>query len=966
MIKVKAVLALLIGFTVLVLPSTVAASDAHYLIGEMEKLRDSLKVDDPARIDLTLRLADLYFDVSIKEGGEGNHDVLRGNRLKALDLYRHSLNGTDGVQKAKGLTRLKIEFQMARLMSRLGEHEMAESHYLNVQRNKNVPKKMKEQASLALAEWYEEDGKYETSKKFYDVAISLCDVKASCNYAHYRKAWLFFKDTKLEEAITELKAALWVDKEGGEIREASLQDLIMFMSNLDTDGSKELEYIKSLSNQIKRPELVRKLVEAFYVAGNRRAGSNLLAYINELKPNLYYETRLLEEFYGFRKWEKVEKLLGSLEKRQSSDIPVKAEDAKEVKKIMRRYLVQVDSEAGVIPELMPFLKRSIDIYLTIYPNDDLRKKLQQGWLKAESDSMAKIDRLGKWITEDLAYKFKSSEIRKLRQTRLSLAQKLEKSQGKESKDRKKLSAILIEESLAIAEILKGTPEADEFEYVAARKYYEQKDYERALPLFKGLVDRGLGYNKITNWAVLSQNLTLDIFNNQKAYQSILDQVALWKAGTSGRTSKKIASENKTMDKIAIEASFEKAVAMKESPESLQKFYEFCFAGVFPKKSCANAKVLSVRFADQTKLVSLLEKEGDQEALMTEYELMGRFSEAAALQEKLVLKKAKRKATYEQYLKIALLYELDNNFKSRDRILKVMMKKMKKAKSLPKEWEGVLFLTLDEAGLIDSKALFLPWTTKRKLSLAARLEMTSSSKTTKKMIMSQNESIGPVWSKLILKKVEKPFESVSKIKFYGRSSRWLFKKRTKAIDRFVSLAKKHLEGSDLETRIYLLHMLTRTYSQMTEDILATPLPKDLDAETLGQVQGQLQAMSAPFEKVRADYQKLLDEQLVELTQKDKEKVVAVQANLEGAQKNYSNFIQLESPVSQKVAVSTLSEARDIKKSLLTKPSSRDALSNLLSFYEGKSSARLAAYYKGRISSLGEEVKEPSKEVVNEKE
>jgi hypothetical protein len=365
--------------------------------------------------------------------------------------------------------------------------------------------------------------------------------------------------------------------------------------------------------------------------------------------------------------------------------------------------------------------------------------------------------------------------------------------------------------------------------------------------------------------------------------------------------------------------------------------------------------------------TLHQKENDQKALMTEYELMGRFSEAAALQEKLILKKAGTKASYEQYLKIALLYELDSNFAARDRLLKAMMKKMKREKTLPKQWEEVLFLTLDEAGLIDSKALFLPWSTKRKISLATRLEMASPSKTTKKIIMAQSESVGPVWSKLILKKVEKPFESVSKIKFYGRSSRWLFKKRTKAIDRFVSLAKKHLEGSDLETRIYLLHMLTRTYSQMTEDILATPLPKDLDEATLAQVQGQLQAMSAPFEKVRADYQKLLDGQMSELAMKDSEelmtRVARVQANLDGVETTYSDFIELETLESNVLRIESVAKAGPMKEELLLTPGSKETLANLLKFYKGKSSARLAAYYKGRLSSLGDETP-PAKEVLND--
>ena len=38
-----------------------------YLISEMEALKTSLSKEDPDRLELTLRLADLYFDVSIQE-----------------------------------------------------------------------------------------------------------------------------------------------------------------------------------------------------------------------------------------------------------------------------------------------------------------------------------------------------------------------------------------------------------------------------------------------------------------------------------------------------------------------------------------------------------------------------------------------------------------------------------------------------------------------------------------------------------------------------------------------------------------------------------------------------------------------------------------------------------------------------------------------------------------------------------
>ena len=938
----------------------VQANDTAYLIQEMESLRDSLKLDDPARIDLTLRLADLYFDASIKEGdNEGDPAVLREQRMKALDLYRHSLNGTDGVEKVTGLDRLKIQFQMARLLSRLGEYEMAEDHYLEVEAHKLTPKRMREQASLALAEWYEEDAKYPRAVVFYDKALALCAAKATCNYAHYRKGWLYFKDTKLDQAISEMKASLWVidpvrndqgvEIKKGEIRESSLQDLMLFMSNADTNGEKELKFTRNLANQINRPELVRKLVEAFYVAGNRRA--HLLAFINDEKPNLYYEVRLLEEFYGFRKWNEVEKYLDALKTRTSADLPTKKEEKEEVNKILRRYLVQVDSEAEVIPELNPFLKNSIDIYLTIYPNDDLRKKLQQGWLKAESDEKLKISRLGQWIKEDIALGVKPEEVRKLRQTRLSMAQK------------HKMSDVVIEESLAIAEILKGKVEADEFTYVAAREHYTLKEYDKALPLFESLVDQAVANKRISNWSLLSQNLVLDIYNHKKDFDSIIAQVTLWKGLTSvvdtssykdKKLQKEIAGDSLQMDKIQIEARFEKAAKLTDSSESLQAFYDFCFQGVFPDKSCSNAKVLALKFADQAKLVSLLEKEGDEKALMSEYELMGRYADAAKLQEKLVLKKEGKKAPYELYLKIALLYELDEQFAQRNRILESMTAKIKREKSIPENLEGAIFLTLDEAGMINSKSLFLPWSMKRKLSLANRLEMEKPSKSTQKLLLSQKESQGPLWSKLTLAGVEKRFSGVNKIKFYGRSSKWLFKKRTRAIDGFVSMVKPKLDGADLETRVYLLHMLTRVYSKMTEDILATPLPPDLDEATMAQVQIQLQTMSDPFESVRSDYQRLLEDQLAsfDVTVPEqlasKERIVKNIDEMRGYE--YSKLIELEPVRKAKVIATNYEGVADMKAVLHREPNNLAALKSLHKYFQENEMKRLSSYYQGRIETI----------------
>lgn len=914
--------------------ATAFANDSHYLIKEIEALRDSLKIEDPARIDLTLRLADLYFDVSIQEGKGEDLATLKKNRLKALELYKHSLNGTDNLVKVTGLNRIKIQFQMARLLSRLNEGKMAEPYYLEILANAASPKKMIEQSSLALAEYFEEETKFVESKKYYERAISLCSDRNSCNYANYRLAWLFYKDTKLDDAIATMEKALWNDE--SLIRENSLTDLLLFISNKETEGYKEFEMMKKVAAKGKRPELPRLLVEAFYVAGNRFAGSNLLAELNKTDPNLYYEVRLLEEFYGFRKWDRVANYLSILEKRGPANIPAKPEEAKEVLTILRRFIVQVDAEMQVVKDLNIFLQRSIDIYLTFYPNDELRKKMQAGWLAAVEDKDKKFAKLTAWIKEDTAYKVAPEEIRKLRQTRLSLAQSLKKPE------------IVIEDSLAIAEILKGTKEADEFLYVASRELYAQKKYDQALPNFKMIVANAESSKDIGNWAILSQNLILDIYNNQKNYDGIISQVNLWKEMTKNSTSSDITKESKSMEQILTQAQFEKAFLMKESLVALETFYSFCINNQFTEKSCPNAKVLSVKFKDQEKLVKLLELAGDQSALLTEYELMGRYLDAARLREKLELSV---KPDLESFLKVAFLYELEQDLKQRERILSQMMEFIKREKSIPNALEKTIYATLEDANLLSEKALSMPWSINMKLKLASRLEIEKPSMVTQKILLSEKEGSGPVWSRVVLNQLEPQYIQANKIKFYGTRSASLFKQRTAAIEKFASMAKPILDGSDLETRVYILHMLKMTYKNMANEILNTPIPEGLDEQTLATVTGQISTMADPFDRVNEDYDKLLSEQLAALT--DESLRVAVTKNLTGSPKDYANFIQIsdsKKSVPKVLSATEQSSATEMRKKLLTDPEDRNTLVNLKEFYTTNENSRLAAYYAGRVDNL----------------
>ncbi len=909
--------------TFLLLNTVVCFAD-DYLIQEMETLKDSLTYDDPARNELTLRLADLYFETSIKEGMDLDHE----RKNKALILYKSALEGTDGLKAVEGKLRIKVNFQVARILEKLKRDKEAIKIFEEVYSNQNTPKEIKRESAFSLAAWYEEKASFSKANEFYSAAISLCSTIDTCNFAHYKRGWLLYKEVKLDEAIAELKLSLWDSK--GQIRDKVLQDYIMFMSNRITDGISELKELEDLEKKTGKNDLVITLAESFYTAGNRQAGAHLLSHIDKKAPSPYYKIRLLEENYGFRNWDKFNSYLSALEKVNASELPTKKEQAKEVVNILRRLVVQLDAEVVNNKDAVKYLKRSIDLYLKYYPRDEMRKKMMSGWLKMEDDQKKKIARLDIWIGEEVADNSPKDEIIKLRQNRLSMAQK------------EKMNEIVISEAMAIAALFEGSSEAREFEYVAAREYYGMKNYDKALPLFKSLAAIK---DKADKWSVLSQNLVLDIYNQQKNYQAIIGQVDSWSKNENIKHDSVAKKELGQMSMVAKQAKFEMAASQGETKEALETFFSFCMAGEFADKSCLNAKVLSVKLEDQQKLVYLLEKEKDEKALMVEYELMGRFSEAAKLQEKFNLNS---KATLEDYLKISLLYELDFNFQNRDRILTKMVSKIKKDKEIDFKMEPLIYMTLSEAGLINEKSLSIPWSLKTKLRLAHRLEVKNSNKKTQKIILSQNESMGPAWGKLILTKLQKLDEAQSKISFYGRRSKTLFKRRTDKLTAFNEEAKKHLEGARSETRIYILDMLVNAYNNLSQEILNTPLPKDLDEETLKMVQGNLKQMSDPFVQVASDYLRLQNEQLKAVS--DLEKRNAIAANIKQEKKDYTSFITFESKDYPVVASIDSNKPKAVIEKLKVMPKNPLALKELEDYYKANKSARLAAYFTGRLSSL----------------
>lgn len=909
----------------------------QYLIDEMEKLRNSLDRNDHGRQELTLRLADLYFDVSIQEGEEVENnqpvDQRIENRKKALELYLAALYGHDSVLKVEGVKRVLIKYQVARVYRKLSQMDQAKKYFSEVFESSVEDKNLKREAAYSLAEYYEEKVNFEKADAYYREAIKLCETKESCNLSHYKRAWLHYKELKIDSAIEELKLALFDRKD--QVREKIINDLMLFMSNRTTDGSDEVAYIQELVSKTGKNDLVRQLVESFYSAGNRVAGATALKYLNTKSPDIFYEMRLLEESYGFRDWDEIEKYLSALERRSPSELPPKNEEAKEFKEMLKRVIVQFGSEAEEDPkQYASYLRRAIDRYLGFYNNDDMRTKLQQGWLKAQPNKELKVERLGIWIREDIAFKKDKAHIRKLRQTRLSFAQELKKAD------------IVLEESLELAVLLKDSPEAREFIYIAGLHYYKNNNFDFALAKFKPLAKIG-NIESADKWAVLSQNLVLDIYNQRKSFDLLAEQADSWLTLDTSGADKTMKSELESMQQIRTQSQFEFYASKGESKDSLEHFYKNCFAGIFEKKSCENAKVLAIKLKDQIKLVALLEKAKDEKNLMVEYERMGRFSEAAKLQEKYILSK---NSPLQDFLKIAALYEIDQNFKERDRVLKLALKTFKK--TLEPNMESAFFLTLDQAGLITDKSIIYPWSIDRKISLANRFR---ESREAKKIVLNQKQYAGPLWLDLAFKDIEKDYAKFKKYRFYGRNSERRFKYKVKLLERLVSTSKKYLEPSPIEGRAYILEYLKQAYLGLGTEIMSTPLPDGLTDEIMMQVQANLTQLATPYLTVADDYRKLQETELKAL---EADKTALVQGRLEsfemGELASFQGMIKYEQVQVNKTAALDYSELQPLKQQIEREPYNKSVIEKFLGFYEKNGNKRLAGYFKGRLNQLGEKI------------
>lgn len=914
------------------------------LATQLRQLRNSLPINDPSRQTLTLRLADTLFADALRgrtdldaKGLVATDDLKRMQR-ESLAMYETSLKAEEGRRiSPAGDDRFKIEFQRARLYQDLGDTKQAMGLYHVVEAGTGVAA-LKRESVLRIAEMEEQANPHApVVEAYYKKTLELCQGTDLCSYAHYRLAWFYRNQGEnaadLSKALAEMKLALWDSK--GSVREEALRDYILFTGLDGSDGVTALVEFDTISQKIGRPQLLGLLSDSYLSAGNKKAGVKVLEVVHARSPKLYSGIRLLEETYGQRNWTAVDTILTQM---GSPEIAAQSGsfsdlERSESEKILKRVSIQLDQERQQNAERGGIFHGVVDLYLALYPASSDRLKMMEGWLLAEPMHAAKLAKISTWISS-VALKVTLDEQTRLRELAISSSQK-EKDQD-----------AIIAQTSALEQLLAPTGKyADkvrEYQYLKARANYEKKDYSEAMPIFQRLaaVD---GASEPDTFAVQSQNLALDIFNQQKDFSSLKKQSELWTKNPKLANRPSLKKEMAEMLQVGEQAEFQMFTTLGETPEAGAQFLKLCSAGKFRPQSCENAKVLAVKQGNQTALIEVLRIMGKGDELSSELEAAGFFRETADLQ-------AKNAKTVRDQLKVALLYELALDNASRERVLAGVLKSPGLKKSFADD-ESALHAMIAGSDFIQPSLLSLAWSAPMKLKIADEIEVLGRSNAISlKILAASADSTGSGWSKVTLAEFKKLWEKEHEISFYGKKSKALFDQRMAAMKKLSSYSEKVLNGADLKTRLIILQAMTRSFQALGMAILDSPVPAELNPEQSTVLKQTLSDLATPFLERSGHFGDLFKEQAAKLTVASDQEFGK---NLETAKD-----LEFTVPVAPKASFAanaireelTQESAERAITKLHEKPADTAALEQLKKFYDSKGMGRLAAYFEGRLMSL----------------
>lgn len=172
------------------------------LIEKLDQIYLSLADNDPSKVPVTLRLADLYAERARQNSAGqdvGGADP-QMDRTKALRLYN------EVIKRAGETAKPKIMIQVGHLYEMNGREDLALKFYDQVLKTEKDPS-VRAEADLSTGEIFFKRHDYLNAVRRFEEVLKYPEA-SSRGLAAYRKAWSHFHMGKVSEAEAELKAIL--------------------------------------------------------------------------------------------------------------------------------------------------------------------------------------------------------------------------------------------------------------------------------------------------------------------------------------------------------------------------------------------------------------------------------------------------------------------------------------------------------------------------------------------------------------------------------------------------------------------------------------------------------------------------------------------------------------------------------------------------------------------------------------
>ena len=349
----------------------------QYLIAKFEKIYLQISSSDPARIPVTLRLADLLAEkarlLSMEELNQGCVDCRAGeaDRTKAIEFYKEVLVNLNSQQRPRVLA------QLGHLLELNQNSDEAREIYNKIIVEENGPELVAE-AQLSLAEMEFKKYRFQEAYDLYQKVLDEPNSKRKA-LAAYRQAWCLFNLGRAAEATAKLEKILktpsLLSKEDTEkvidthYHEEVAKDFATFAAKKGVE-LKDLDKVYQLS-----PPSV-KLLHLSYLANElERLGqkSNAIAAFEfvlnkEIKPQerLHHHLQLAQLYKNQNDITKsLENFSKALSLQQSTNCA--DETCSEVFTRLRKYVI--DWHALEKEQPTPALLSAYDNYIKYFPNE---------------------------------------------------------------------------------------------------------------------------------------------------------------------------------------------------------------------------------------------------------------------------------------------------------------------------------------------------------------------------------------------------------------------------------------------------------------------------------------------------------------------------------------------------------------------------------------------------------------------